>query len=164
MVSSGACPQTWQHSTGTLAPVPAARATFSGNNAISLFEPRSGQRSQVLVLPVPLDRRGQAVIEGDAGSIAERGQFRTIGAAAPCAAGRRGGWTQRDLASRDPGHAAGEVGDGDLVRGADMVDAEVLPALAHDHHAANQVVDVAEAARLLAAALDRKRQHAEIGR
>jgi len=28
--SSGAWPQTWQHSTGTLAPVPAARATFVG--------------------------------------------------------------------------------------------------------------------------------------
>src|SRR5262245_65218438 len=50
-------------------------------------------------------------IEGDAGSIAERGQFRNIRAAARRAAARRGRRPQRDLPPRDPGHAAGEVGD-----------------------------------------------------
>src|SRR5262249_1493750 len=65
--------------------------------------------------------------------------------------------TEHDLAARDLGHAAGQIGDADLFRGADVVDAEVLALRAHEHHALHQIVDVAEAARLGAAALDPER-------
>src|SRR5262249_60205505 len=60
----------------------------------------------------------------------------------------------------DLGHAAGEIGDADFFRGAHVVDAEVLALPSYDHHALHQIVDVAEAARLGAAALDRERNRA----
>ena len=115
----------------------------------------------LLVLPIPFQRRRQALIERDRGvysralaSFEISGQRRgVLPAARPTGASSIS--RPAILAS-----AAGEIGDGDLVRGADVVDAEVLALLAHDHHAGHQIVDVAEAARLLAAALDRERQHA----
>ena len=55
---------------------------------------------------------------------------------------------------RDPPR---EVGDGDLLGGADVIDAEMLALLAHHHHAGDEIVDVAEAAGLLAVALNFER-------
>jgi hypothetical protein len=55
------------------------------------------------------------------------------------------------------GHAAGEIGDAELFRGADVTDAEVFALGTHHHHAQHQIVDVAEAARFGATALDRER-------
>src|SRR5437660_3203360 len=118
------------------------------------------RRRHALVRPVPFERGRQSFVERDARRIAERGQFRNIGAAAQRAALAHRRRTERDLAARNLGHAAGEIGDADLFRGADMIDAEVLALRAHDHYALHQIVDVAEAARLGAAALDRERNRA----
>src|SRR5215475_9570250 len=148
-----------QHSTGTLAPLPAARAIFAGNDAISATTALRCRR-HALVRPVPFERGRQSFVERDARPIAERGQFRNIGAAARRAALAHGRWAERDLAARDLGHAAGKIGDADLFRGAHVVDAEVLALASHDHHALYQIVHVAEAARLGAAALDRERNRA----
>ena len=55
-------PQTWQHSTGTLAPVPAARATLVGRKGELLrAEVRSGLRRQIGVAPVPVERGFEAL-------------------------------------------------------------------------------------------------------
>src|SRR5262249_17315287 len=113
-------------------------------------------RRHALVIPVPFERRRQSFVERDAGSIAERGEFRNIGTAARRAAFERGRGAEHDLAARNFGHAAGKLRDADFFRRADMVDAEVLALLAHDHHALHQIIDVAEAARLGATALDGK--------
>ena len=48
----------------------------------------------------------------------------------------------------------GEVRDGDLFHRADVIDAEMLALLAHGHDAGDQIVDEAEAACLLSAALN----------
>src|SRR5262249_17276083 len=50
-----------------------------------------------------------------------------------------------------------EIGDLDLLGGADMIYAEVLPACPDNHDAPDQIADVTEAARFLPAALDWKR-------
>src|SRR5262245_49828243 len=64
---------------------------------------------------------------------------------------------KRDLAAGSSRHDAGKLGDADLLRGADVIDAEMLALVAHDQHPTHQVVDVAKAARLSPAALDRER-------
>src|SRR5215468_6131757 len=110
MSASGAWPQTWQHSTGTLAPLPAARAIFAGNDTISATTGLRRRRHAV-VRPVPFERGRQSLVERDARSIAERGQLRNIGAAAQRAARAHGRGAERDVAARDVGHAAGEIGD-----------------------------------------------------
>src|SRR5215475_454258 len=148
-----------QHSTGTLAPLPAARAIFAGNDAISATTALRCRR-HALVRPVPFERGRQSFVERDARPIAERGQFRNIGAAARRATLAHGRWAERDLPARDLGHAVGEIGDADLFRGAHVIDAEVLALPSHDHHALHQIVHVAEAARLGAAALDQERNRA----
>src|SRR5204863_1408259 len=76
------------------------------------------------------------------------------------AALQKPGGRKRDLAPGKGCHAAGEVGNGDLFRSADMIDAEVLAALAHDHHPRDEIIDVTEAARLFSAPLDRKGERA----
>ena len=47
-----------------------------------------------------------------------------------------------------------KIGDGDLLRGADVIDAEMLALFAHHQHAGDEIVDEAEAAGLLPGALD----------
>ena len=59
-----------------------------------------------------------------------------------------------DLAPGMGRDAARQLGDRDLLRGADVIDAEMLAFLAHHHDAGDEIVDEAEAARLLAGALD----------
>ena len=51
-------------------------------------------------------------------------------------------------------HAARKVGDADFFRGADVINAEMLAFFTHHHDAGDKVVDEAEAARFLPAALD----------
>ena len=70
------------------------------------------------------------------------------------AAGRWRAGDQLNLPSGMAGDAPREVGDGNLLTGADVIDAEMLALVAHHHDAGHQVVDEAETARFLAAALD----------
>ena len=62
-----------------------------------------------------------------------------------------------DLAAGMGRDALRQPGDADLLGGADVIDAEMLAALAHDHDAVGEVVDMAEAARLAAVALNFER-------
>ena len=52
---------------------------------------------------------------------------------------------------RDPPR---QIGNGDFLHGTDVINAEMLALLSPHHDAGHQVVDEAEAARLLAGALD----------
>src|SRR5262245_11298723 len=108
-------------------------------------------RRHALVRPIPFECGGRSLVERDAGRIAERGQLRNIGAAARRAALAHRRRTERDLAARDLGHAAGEIGDADLFRGADVIDAEVLALFADDHYALHQSDSSPEAARAVTA-------------
>ena len=63
----------------------------------------------------------------------------------PAGAGRGASAISRPAMGR---HAAGELGDGDLLGRADVIDAEMLALLAHHHDAAHEIVDMAEAAGL----------------
>ncbi len=87
------------------------------------------------------------------GRIAQFGELADVGAAPLGAAGGRRAADELDLAAgmgRDP---PGHIADGDLLGGADVIDAEMLALVAHHHHAAHQIVDVAEAAGLAAVAV-----------
>ena len=55
------------------------------------------------------------------------------------------------------GDETGERLDGDLFQRADVIDAEVLAAIEHEHDAVDEVVDEHERPRLRAGALDRER-------
>src|SRR5437763_542895 len=76
--------------------------------------------------------------------------------------GNQGCWRttrdQLDLAAGMNSHAGGEIGDGDVVHGADVIDAEMLAFVAHHQDAADEVVDMAEAAGLATVALQLERQ------
>src|SRR6187200_3103643 len=86
--------------------------------------------------------------------MAELCQFRNIGTAARGAARRGFSRDQSDLTPVNARNPVREIGDRHFFHGADVIDAEVLTLLAHDHDAGNEVVDEAEAARLLPGALD----------
>src|SRR3984893_5884547 len=113
-------------------------------------------RRRVRAIPIPVEGRGQSLIELDPGRVSQRSELGDVGTAPRRAAGQQGRWRDGDLAPGDPRHALRQLGDGDLLRVADVIDAEMRAAVAHDHHARNQVIYVTEAARLLPAALDGK--------
>src|ERR1043165_173402 len=105
---------------GTLAPVPAARATLMASNERS----PSGLRCEVGVLPVPVERGFQPLAQRNARLIAESCEFRNVGAAARGAARLQRRGDKLDAASGMGGDALRQVGDRDLFGRADMINAE----------------------------------------
>ena len=106
---------------------------------------------------------GRPCVERHLRRIAELVELGDVRAAALGAACRRRAGDQFDLAAGMGGDARGEVGDGDLLGGADVIDAEVLALGAHHHDAADQIVDVAEAAGLAAVALESRTAACRLG-
>ena len=109
----------------------------------------------VLALDVDKYKYGfETVIESDPRGISElEGGLANVGAAPHGAARRRLARHQFDVAAGLFCDALRQVGDGDFLGGADVIDAEMLAFVAHHHDPGHQVVDEAEAACLLAAAL-----------
>src|SRR4029079_12411334 len=112
------------------------------------------RRVRIGVRPVPPERRHEAFIERHARLVSERSELRNIGAAARRAPGRYGRGPERDLDAGSFRHSACKLRNGDLFGGPDVIDAQVLATSAHEHHAVDEIVYVAEAAGLFAAALN----------
>src|SRR3954465_2981039 len=92
--------------------------------------------------------------------ISELSEFGNVRTAALSAALRRRAGDQFDVTPSMRGDARGQLGDRDLLPGADMIDAEVLALGAHHHDPADEIIDMAEAAGLAAVALELEWQFA----
>src|SRR6185437_4872994 len=102
--------------------------------------------------------RPKAFVELHAWLIAEPGELRNVGTAPECSAGGGGAGDEVDFTFGRARDAARKVRDRHLLHRADVINAEMLAFFAHHEDAGDQIVDEAEAAGLLAGALDPEAQ------